>query len=91
MMGRLSLGHKAATRAFTIGFSVVEAGATGADGPGRGGAEYGREMEYKKSMQDVKKALDSVKQSGGSPSVTAQSPGVRANRALKRLEKVASS
>lgn len=48
-------------------------------------------VQYKKSMQDVKKALDSVKQSGGSPSVTDQSTGVRVNRALKRLEKVASA
>ena len=48
-------------------------------------------MEYKKSLQDVKKAIESVKQSGGSPSVTDQSPGVRVNRALKRLEKVASA
>jgi hypothetical protein len=47
-------------------------------------------MEYKKSIEDVKKALASVKSTGGSPSVTDQSPGVRASRALKRLEKVAS-
>jgi hypothetical protein len=32
-----------------------------------------------------------VKSTGGSPSVTDSSPGVRASRALKRLEKVATS
>jgi hypothetical protein len=47
-------------------------------------------MQYKKSIGEVKKALASVKSTGGSPSVTDQSPGVRASRALKRLEKVAS-
>jgi len=45
-------------------------------------------MEYKRSLQDVKRALQSAK-GGGSPRVTEQSPGVRANRALKRLEKIA--
>jgi hypothetical protein len=47
-------------------------------------------MQYKKSIGEVKKALASVKSTGGSPSVTDQSPGVRASRALNRLEKVAS-
>ena len=73
-----------------MGF-FTEGGRGRRGGPSKGRVESEGEMEYKKSMQDVKKALDSVKQSGGSPSVTAQSPGVRANRALKRLEKVASS
>lgn len=48
-------------------------------------------MQYKKSLEDVKKALQSVKEPGRSPNVTDQSPGVRVNRALKRLEKVASA
>jgi hypothetical protein len=48
-------------------------------------------VEYKKSIEDVKKALDSVKQVTRSPAVTDQSPGVRASRALKRLEKVATT
>ncbi len=48
-------------------------------------------VEYKKSIEDVKKALDSVKQATRSPAVTDQSPGVRASRALKRLEKVATA
>jgi len=47
-------------------------------------------MEYKRSLQDVKKALQSAKD-GGSARVTEQSPGVRVNRALKRLEKIARS
>ncbi|MBV9027717.1 MAG: hypothetical protein JO311_03810 [Candidatus Eremiobacteraeota bacterium] len=51
----------------------------------------GTMIRYKKSIEDVKKALDSVKSAGGSPAVTDQSPSVRANRALKRLEKVATS
>jgi len=48
-------------------------------------------VEYKKSIEDVKKALDSVKQATRSPAITDQSPGVRASRALKRLEKVATT
>jgi hypothetical protein len=48
-------------------------------------------MEYKKTIADVKRALQTVKPSGGSPSVTENSPGVRISRALKRLEKIASS
>jgi|GEM_PF-2642947 len=48
-------------------------------------------IQYKKSIEDVKRALDSVKSEGGSPAVTDQSPSVRATRALKRLEKVATS
>jgi hypothetical protein len=48
-------------------------------------------VEYKKSIEDVKKALDSVQQATRSPAVTDQSPGVRASRALKRLEKVATT
>jgi len=48
-------------------------------------------MQYKKSIEDVKKALASVKTTGGSPAITDQSPGVRASRALKRLESVAST
>lgn len=48
-------------------------------------------IQYKKSIEDVKKALDSVKTAGAAPAVTDQSPSVRATRALRRLEKVASS
>ncbi len=47
-------------------------------------------IQYKKSIEEVKKALASVKNAGGSPAVTDQSPSVRASRALKRLERVAS-
>lgn len=48
-------------------------------------------MTYKKSMQDVKKALAPAKNGTGAPAVTNQSPGVKLKRALRRLDKVASS